>query len=90
MAFSNSTQNFEIPIGIWDFPASHKKVRFRFPKFEYVLTAIYLLRGEGYAVSITEKVDEMTGKENLISSTFAALSRLEGRGLVESRKKSSV
>ncbi len=54
---------------------------------QYVLTAIYLLRGEGYAVSITEKVDEMTGKENLTASTFAALSRLEGRGLVESREK---
>jgi len=53
---------------------------------QYVLTAIYLLRGEGYAVSITEKVDEMTGKENLVGSTFAALSRLQGRGLVESRQ----
>ena len=54
---------------------------------QYVLTAIYLLRGEGYAVSITDKVDEMMGKENLIASTFVALSRLEGRGLVESREK---
>src|SRR5258705_11875254 len=24
----------KVPIGIWDFPAYHKKVRFRFPKFE--------------------------------------------------------
>ena len=53
---------------------------------QYVLTAIYLLRGEGYVVSITGKVDEMTGKKNLIAYTFAALDRLERRGLIESRK----
>jgi PadR family transcriptional regulator, regulatory protein PadR len=52
---------------------------------QLVLTAVYLLHGRGYIVSITDKVSEMAGKEVLLGSAFAALSRLENHGLVLSR-----
>ena len=52
---------------------------------QLVLTAIYLLRGEGYSVNVTEKVSEMSGTRVLLGSTFVSLSRLENRGLVSPR-----
>ena len=55
------------------------------PFDQLVLTAIYLLRGEGYSVNITDKVGEMSGTGVLLASTFASLNRLESRGLVSSR-----
>ena len=56
------------------------------PFDQLVLTAIYLLHGEGYVVNITDKVSEMSGKEVLLASTFASLSRLEDRGLISGRE----
>jgi len=55
------------------------------PFDQLVLTAIYLLRGQGYSVNITDKVGEMSGTEVLLASTFGSLNRLESRGLVSSR-----
>ena len=50
-----------------------------------VLTAVYLLRGQGYTVNITEKVDELAGRRVLIGGVFTSLGRLQTRGLVSSR-----
>ena len=52
---------------------------------QLVLTAVYLLRGQGYTVNITEKVDELAGRRVLIGGVFTALGRLQNRGLVTSR-----
>jgi hypothetical protein len=54
------------------------------PFDQLVLTAIYLLRGEGYSVNITDKVGEMSGTSVMLASTFASLDRLESRGLISS------
>jgi len=51
---------------------------------QLVLTAVYLLNGEGDAVGVTEKVSQMLGQEAMIESTYIALRRLEARGLVDS------
>ena len=50
-----------------------------------VLTAVYLLRGEGSVFTITDKVTETSGKEPLLASIFAALDRLQRQGLVTAR-----
>jgi len=55
------------------------------PFDQLVLTAIYLLRGTGYSVNITDKVSGMSGKQVLLGSTFGALDRLERLGLVTAR-----
>ena len=52
---------------------------------QLVLTAVYMLHGRGYMVNITDKVSEISGKEVLLGSVFAALSRLENHSLVMSR-----
>ena len=52
---------------------------------QLVLTAVYLLHGQGYTVNITEKVDELAGRRVLIGGVFTALGRLQNRGLVTSR-----
>ena len=55
------------------------------PFDQLVLTAIYLLHGEGYSVNIAGKVDEISGTRPLLGSVFVSLSRLENRGLVSPR-----
>jgi DNA-binding PadR family transcriptional regulator len=52
---------------------------------QLVLTAVYLLRGAGYSVSITDKVSEMSGSQVVLGSTFGSLGRLERGGLVTAR-----
>ena len=52
---------------------------------QLVLTAIYLLHGDAYAVNVTERVREMTGQEVLLASTYASLDRLEQRYLIMGR-----
>ena len=52
---------------------------------QLVLTAVYLLHGQGYTVTITEKVDELAGRRVLIGGVFTSLGRLQTRGLVSSR-----
>ena len=58
------------------------------PLAEYdqlVLTAIYLLRGEGAPATITMKVSDISGKQALLGSVFVSLNRLETQGLAVSR-----
>jgi len=52
---------------------------------QLVLTAIYLLHGDGYSVNITDKVSEMSGESVLLGSTFGSLTRLQKRGLIRAR-----
>src|SRR2546426_1952159 len=54
------------------------------PFEELVLTAVYLLHGEGSGIKITEKVGEMLGREVLLGSIRVALARLEKRDLISS------
>ena len=52
--------------------------------FEYlVLTAAYLLRGDGYTLTIFDKVSEMSGKEPNLGALYVTLDRMEDRGLVK-------
>jgi hypothetical protein len=55
------------------------------PFDELVLTAVYLMHGAGDAPGITEKVDEMSGRHNLMDSIHVSLSRLERKRLVDLR-----
>jgi len=55
------------------------------PFDELVTAAVYLMHGAGDVAGITEKVDEMSGRNNLMGSVYASLSRLERKGLVDSR-----
>jgi hypothetical protein len=55
------------------------------PFDELVLTAVYLLHGAGDVAGITEKVDEMSGRHNLMGSIYVSLSRLERKRLLDSR-----
>src|SRR5262249_49286514 len=55
------------------------------PFDQLVLTAVYLLRGEGYSVNITEKISQMSGIQALLGATFLSLDRLEDLGLVSER-----
>ena len=52
---------------------------------QFVLTAIYLLGGKGYPVTITMKVSEMMGKQALLGSVYVSLDRLQTQGLALSR-----
>jgi hypothetical protein len=55
------------------------------PFDELVMTAVYLMHGAGDVAGIIEKVDEMSGRHVLMGSISASLSRLECKGLVDSR-----
>jgi hypothetical protein len=55
------------------------------PYDDLVLTAVYLLGGRGYPVTIAQKVSEMSGKHSLLGPVLVSLSRLEDQGLVLSR-----
>jgi len=48
-----------------------------------VLIATHLLRGEGYSVSITEKVSELARKRVTLGAVYSSLDRLERKGLVK-------
>jgi PadR family transcriptional regulator PadR len=50
-----------------------------------VLKAAYLLRGDGYGLTILAKVNEMSEKDANLGSLYVALSRMEARGLVQMR-----
>ena len=60
------------------------------PYDQLVLTAVWMLGGRGYAVTIAEKVSEMQGKRALLGSIHISLDRLERRALVLSRKADPV
>jgi len=53
---------------------------------QLVLTAVYLLRGQGYPVNIMEKVGEMAGTRALLGSVLMSLDRLESKYLIQSRE----
>lgn len=50
-----------------------------------VLIAILRLGGEAYSVSITQELEERTGREAAQAAIFIVLKRLESKGLLESR-----
>ena len=52
---------------------------------QLVLTAIYVLGGQGYPVSITLKVREMSGTDMALGSVYESLNRLQTMGLILSR-----
>src|SRR6266852_5961482 len=54
------------------------------PFDQLVLTAVYLLRGQGYAVNITGKVGEMSETKPTLGSILISLDRLEEQHLVSS------
>ena len=49
-----------------------------------VMLAVIRLGDEAYGVPISEAIEESTGSEVVLGSVYAALKRLEERGLVES------
>jgi PadR family transcriptional regulator PadR len=51
---------------------------------QLVLTATYLLRGEGYSVPIWDKVSELSEKRVMLGAVFVSLDRLQRKGLVTS------
>jgi DNA-binding transcriptional ArsR family regulator len=54
------------------------------PLDQLVLSAIDVLHGEADLVSVTKRVEEMSGGKVLPASTVLSLSRLEDRGLIQS------
>ena len=50
-----------------------------------VLLALLRLGDEAYGVPISEAIEESTGREVALGSVYAALERLEQKGLVASR-----
>jgi hypothetical protein len=52
---------------------------------QLVLTAVYLLGGRGYPVTITLKVGEMQGKRALLGFVLTSLDSLQRKGLILSR-----
>jgi len=54
------------------------------PFDQLVLTAVYLLRGEGDTASVTQKISEMSGQEVIQEATSLALSGLQERLLIDS------
>jgi DNA-binding PadR family transcriptional regulator len=55
------------------------------PLDKLVLTAVYLLRGEGYTLSITLKVEEWTSKECHLGSVYLSVDHLEELGLISTK-----
>src|SRR3989442_44103 len=49
-----------------------------------VLLALIRLEDEAYGVPIAQVIEESTGKAVVLASVYAALERLEGKGLVTS------
>ena len=50
-----------------------------------VLLAALSIGDQAYGVSIAERLDEATGQETAVASVYAALQRLESKGLVRTR-----
>ena len=50
-----------------------------------VLLAILRVGGDAYGVPIARELEESSGKDVPLGSVYAALDRLEGKGLVSSR-----
>jgi DNA-binding PadR family transcriptional regulator len=50
-----------------------------------ILLAIMRIGDEAYGVSISDEIEETTGRTVVLGSIYAALERLEGRGFVTSR-----
>jgi DNA-binding PadR family transcriptional regulator len=50
-----------------------------------ILLAIMRVGDEAYGVSISDEIEKTTGRTVVLGSVYAALERLEGRGLVTSR-----
>lgn len=50
-----------------------------------ILLAIMRIGDDAYGVSICDEIEETTGRTVVLGSVYAALERLEGRGLVTSR-----
>ena len=53
---------------------------------QLVLTAIYLLHGQGYSVTINDKAGDLSGRRPLMGGTLEALTNLEERGLIIGRR----
>jgi hypothetical protein len=53
---------------------------------QLVLTAIYLLRGEGTSLGIADKVNELVSRVSDTGAVFIALDRLERGRLIASRR----
>src|SRR5215831_7014388 len=54
------------------------------PFDQLVLTAVFLMRGEGDTASVTEKISEMTGQEVTQEATSLALRGMQQRLLIDS------
>ena len=50
-----------------------------------VMLALMRLGDDAYGVPISREIEQQTGREVALGSVYAALERLEGRGLVSSR-----
>ena len=50
-----------------------------------VLLAILRVGEDAYGVPIARELEESSGRDVLLGSVYAALDRLEGKGLVSSR-----
>ena len=50
-----------------------------------VLLALMRLGGDAYGVPISREIEQRSGREVALGSVYAALERLEEKGLVESR-----
>ena len=50
---------------------------------QVVLTAVHLLRGEGYSVTITDKVGEIVGKSVSQGAVYSSLERLVRKELCD-------
>lgn len=49
-----------------------------------IILAVIHLGDDGYGVSIAQEIERRTGREVLLGSIYAALERLEARGIVSS------
>lgn len=65
--------------------ASRDKIESLTPFEQVVLIAVYLLRGAGYAVNITDRLNEISGTRVTFGSAYLSLDQLESRDLLSSR-----
>lgn len=52
---------------------------------QLVLLAVIRLEQNAYGVTIRDTIDDYTGRDVIVGQVYAALERLEGKGLVASR-----
>ena len=55
------------------------------PFEQIVLTAVHHLKGEGYSVTIHEKVNEIAGRRVTMGACYSSLDRLARKGFIEAR-----